>query len=233
VRLAAVQPALVDVADQEVGAAPVAALPDLAQELLPRDARLPGAALAEVVTVGIDQVRPVLRDALQPPRLAGPVVALSLSSSLCKLGQLFPWVCLPYRCRQGPNGDPVAESDGECVQRRFPATCSCSAFSAFPDQAVAVDTPARDISCAEIEQLDRGVVAREVTAGFGKLPQLEVDRFDRVGRVDDLPDGGIEGQERDELVPGPFPGGDQPRVFFPKSRRIFSSAAFAAACVLR
>ena len=50
-RLAAVQPALIDVADQEVGAALVAALPDLAQELPDRDAWLLGAALAEVVAV--------------------------------------------------------------------------------------------------------------------------------------------------------------------------------------
>ena len=66
-RLAAVQPALVDIADQKVGDALVAALPDLAQELLDRDARLLGAALAEVVAVGVHQGRPVLRDALQPP----------------------------------------------------------------------------------------------------------------------------------------------------------------------
>jgi hypothetical protein len=51
VRLAAVQPALIDVADQEVGAALVAALPDLAKEVLDRDAGLFGAALAEVVAV--------------------------------------------------------------------------------------------------------------------------------------------------------------------------------------
>jgi hypothetical protein len=76
VRLAAVQPALVDVADQEAGAALVTAIPDLARQLLDRDARLLGAALAEVVAVGIDQGWPVLRDALQLPRLAGPVVAL-------------------------------------------------------------------------------------------------------------------------------------------------------------
>ena len=75
-RPVAVEPALVDVADQEVGAALVAALLDLAQELLDRDAWLLGAALAEVVAVGVDQGRPVLWDALQPPRLAGPVVTL-------------------------------------------------------------------------------------------------------------------------------------------------------------
>jgi hypothetical protein len=74
VRAVAVEPALVDVADQEVGAALVAALPDLAQELLDRGSRLLGAALAEVVAVRVDEGGAVLRDALQPLGLAGPVV---------------------------------------------------------------------------------------------------------------------------------------------------------------
>ena len=52
-RAAALQPALVDVADQEVGTALVAALADLAEQLLDRDARLFGPAFAEVVTVGV------------------------------------------------------------------------------------------------------------------------------------------------------------------------------------
>ena len=68
--------ALVDVADQEVGAALVAALPDLAQELLDGDAGLFCPPLAQVVAVGVDEGGPVLRDALQPLGLAGPVVAL-------------------------------------------------------------------------------------------------------------------------------------------------------------
>ena len=53
-RVAAVQAALVDVADKQVGAALVAALADLAQQLLDRDGGLFGAALAEVVAVGVD-----------------------------------------------------------------------------------------------------------------------------------------------------------------------------------
>ena len=68
--------ALVDVADEEVGAALVAAFPDLPQQLLDRDAGLFGPALAEVVAVGVDEGGPVLRDALQPLRFAGAVVAL-------------------------------------------------------------------------------------------------------------------------------------------------------------
>jgi hypothetical protein len=76
VRPVAVEPALVDVADQEVGTALVAALPDLAQELLDGDARLFRPPLAEVVAVGVDEGGLVFRDALYPPGLAGPVIAL-------------------------------------------------------------------------------------------------------------------------------------------------------------
>lgn len=72
----AVGSALVDVADQEVGAAGVAALPDLAKVLLDGGAWLSCPPLAEVVAVGVDESGLVPRDALQPFGLAGPVVAL-------------------------------------------------------------------------------------------------------------------------------------------------------------
>ena len=68
--------ALVDVADEEVGAALVAEFPDLPQQLLERDAGFFGPALAEVVAVGAGEGGAVLRDALQPLRLAGAVLAL-------------------------------------------------------------------------------------------------------------------------------------------------------------
>jgi hypothetical protein len=55
VRAAAVQAALVNVADKEVGAALVATFADLAQQLLDRDAGLFGPALAEVAAVGVDK----------------------------------------------------------------------------------------------------------------------------------------------------------------------------------
>ena len=60
-RPVAVQAALVDVAGEQVGAALVAALADLPQQLSDRDAGLFGPALAEVVAVGIDQGGAVLR----------------------------------------------------------------------------------------------------------------------------------------------------------------------------
>src|SRR5262249_33115644 len=71
VRAVAVQAALAGVADEEAGAALVAALADLPQQLLNRDAWLFRPALAEVVTVGAGEGGPVLRDALQPLWLAG------------------------------------------------------------------------------------------------------------------------------------------------------------------
>src|SRR5262249_53781610 len=63
---------------------------------------------------------------------------------------------------------------------------------------------------AEVEQLDRGAVVGEVAAVFDDLAELEVDGLDGVGGVDHFADGGVEFQERDELVPGALPGGDHP-----------------------
>jgi hypothetical protein len=76
VRPVAVRAALVDVADEEVGTALVAALADLPQQLPERDAGLFCPALAEVAAVRVDESGAVLRDALQPLRLAGAVIAL-------------------------------------------------------------------------------------------------------------------------------------------------------------
>ena len=126
------------------------------------------------------------------------------------------------------DGDAVAECDGECVHGCFPAVSSGAAQSSFEDQPVAVDVPSGDIPDPEVEQLDGGVIGGEMTAVLDYLPQLEVYRLDGICRVDDLPDGGVEFEERDELAPGPVPRGDHPGLFFPKSRRRFSSAAFAA-----
>ena len=68
--------ALVEVADQEVGAAGVATLADLAQQLLNGDPGFLGAAFAQVVAVRVDQGGPVLGCAAQPLGRVGAVVAL-------------------------------------------------------------------------------------------------------------------------------------------------------------
>ena len=68
--------ALVEVADEEVGAARVAALPDLPQQLLDGDPGFVGAAFAQVVAVRVDQGGPVLGGAAQPLGRVGAVVAL-------------------------------------------------------------------------------------------------------------------------------------------------------------
>jgi hypothetical protein len=57
VRPVTVGASLVDVADEQVGAALVAELPDLPQRLLDRDPGFFGAPLAQVVAVGIDEPR--------------------------------------------------------------------------------------------------------------------------------------------------------------------------------
>src|SRR5580692_7780381 len=74
---------------------------------------------------------------------------------------------------------------------------------------------ARDIADAEVEELDRGIIVGEMAAVLDYLPQLEINGLDRIRRVDYLPDGGVVLQERDELVPGPFPCGDQAGAFLP------------------
>ena len=116
----------------------------------------------------------------------------------------------------GSDGDAVGECDGECVHCCFPAVSAGSAFSSFADQPVAVDMPAGDIPDPEVKQLYCGLVAGEMAAVLGYLPQLEVNRLDSVSRVDYLPDGGVEFKERDEAVPGPFPGGDHSGAFLPE-----------------
>jgi hypothetical protein len=69
-------PALGDVADEQVRTAGVAEFPDLPQQLLDRDRGVFGAALAQVVAVGIDQRGPVLRRADEPLRLGGAGIPL-------------------------------------------------------------------------------------------------------------------------------------------------------------
>ena len=75
----------------------------------------------------------------------------------------------------GSDGDAVAECDGECVHGCFPAVSTCSAFSSFADQPVAIDMTAGDIPDPEVKQLDCGVVAWEMAAVLDYLPQLEVN----------------------------------------------------------
>src|SRR6185437_16887566 len=84
------------------------------------------------------------------------------------------------------------------------------------DQAVAIDVPSGDIPDPEVKKLDGSVVVGEVTAVLCDLPQLEVHRLDGVSGIDYLSYGGVEPEERDELVPGPFPGGAHPRGLLPE-----------------
>src|SRR5271168_2452540 len=76
--------------------------------------------------------------------------------------------------------------------------------------------PAGDIPDPEVKKLYRCLVGREMAAVLGYLPQLEVNRLDSVSRVDHLPDGGVEREERDEIVPGAFPRCDHSGAFLPE-----------------
>ena len=69
-----------------------------------------------------------------------------------------------------------------------------------------------DVADGQPEQLDHGVVVGEVAAVLDDLPELVVQRLDRVGGVDDLAELGRERQERDEPLPGVLPGRHRGRV---------------------
>jgi hypothetical protein len=68
-----------------------------------------------------------------------------------------------------------------------------------------------DVDDGEPEQLDDGVVGREVAAGLGDLAEPVVQRVDGVGGVEQPADGGAEGEERGG-VPGVLPDPDGLRI---------------------
>src|SRR5262249_29948932 len=81
----------------------------------------------------------------------------------------------------GSDREPVAEPDGEGVEGAFPAEGAGAAFAALEGVPFAVDVPAGDVADAEVEQLDGGLVAGEVTPVAGDLAELVVEGFDGVG----------------------------------------------------
>src|SRR5215207_1449372 len=88
----------------------------------------------------------------------------------------------------GSDGEALAEPDREGVQSPLPAVGAGAAFAAFACLSGAVDVPAGDVADPEVEQLDRGLVVREVPAVLGDFPELKIDRFDVVRRVDHFAD---------------------------------------------
>src|SRR6476469_6505421 len=53
-----------------------------------------------------------------------------------------------------------------------------------------------------------------MTTGFRDLPELKVDRLDRICGINDTAQFGRVIQERHEFIPGQLPNIDRPRVFF-------------------
>ena len=58
-----------------------------------------------------------------------------------------------------------------------------------------------DVADRQPKQLDDRVIVREVAAVLGHLPQLVVERLDRVGRIDHAPQFGREREEGREPLP--------------------------------
>ena len=70
-------------------------------------------------------------------------------------------------------------------------------------------------SDGQVEDLQRGLLGREVSSSANGLPEPGVQRLDPVGRVDQLPDLDWEVEERHELRPEPFPHPDHRRILLP------------------
>ena len=86
-----------------------------------------------------------------------------------------------------------------------------------------------DVDDGQPQQLDDGVVAREVAAGLGDLAELVVQRLDRVGRIEQLADRRAERQERDEGVPGLFQTRAACGYFWPHGEAANAASASKAA----
>src|SRR5688572_17368433 len=66
----------------------------------------------------------------------------------------------------------------------------------------------RDVAQGQPQQLDRGVVGRELTTHLQDLSQPGVDALERVGRVEHLAHIWWKGEERNDVRPSAAPAGD-------------------------
>ena len=96
-----------------------------------------------------------------------------------------------------------AEMKGECGCGKTISKLAPEAWPVHPFRG--------DVAQREPDQLRGGFVSREMATGFDDLPQLRVDAFERVGRVDQAPDVGRKREERNDVRPGAAPGGDDRR----------------------
>lgn len=94
------------------------------------------------------------------------------------------------------------------------------AFIEHHSELVPGGKPFPDISAAFLEVADRqinqlccGLLSRERASGLDRFANDPVQTFNRVRRVDDLADRGVEGKERDHLLPFAPPGRGDRGVF--------------------
>lgn len=71
--------------------------------------------------------------------------------------------------------------------------------------------PSGDVAQDEPDQLGRHVITGEVAAGFDDLAQPHMHALDGIDGVDDATDFRRDGEERDDLGPGPAPRGHHRR----------------------
>jgi hypothetical protein len=110
--------------------------------------------------------------------------------------------------------DPVRVGDRQCAERSLPAGRDVPFDEPALGLASALEPTLRrslagsfvlDVADRQPQQLDHGVVVREMPTVLDDLPQLIVQALDRVRGVDDLPDRPRERQERDEPLPRVLP----------------------------
>ena len=93
-------------------------------------------------------------------------------------------------------GKSSGEEDDQGIQCCFPAVCPGSRFSS---------SLTGNVPQAEVQQIHRRLVGREMSTRLGHLPELEVDGFDGIRRVHDSAQLDRVVEEWDELVPGSPP----------------------------
>ena len=97
------------------------------------------------------------------------------------------------------SGEALAEHYGELILGRKPFSDVAAIFLEAADR--------------QVDQLGRRLVRRKRAPRLDRFPDHAVQAFDGVGRVDDLADRRIEGEERDHFLPCPAPGRGDGRVF--------------------
>ena len=149
---------------------------------------------------------------------------------------------------RGPPGGAATTSPGSgsgsrCAaragrrRRTWTSPGTCAGGCRRPGRRWSAGTCPMSSRIASQSSLIDGVVVGEVPTVLDDLAELVVQRLDRVGGVDDLPDLGRERQERDEPLPGasarprPRRGSCRPSVASRRARAARSPAASTVGAV--